>query len=195
GTDCAADPATTGYFVNHIALLVNDIEVSRKWYSEVLGMRHAFTFDISEDFTLMYMGHSQAGRNGMGFQTGAEMVRDKNNMAGMVEFQWNKKQKEERKFDANPRNTVSHLGLIVPDLIAAQERFISLNVTIIKRAGELDWSPETGNRIFAGAWGFNNLEDPEAQESIRKAMPGIDAIGFKDFILIADPDGNLFEVQ
>jgi hypothetical protein len=86
GNDGPADPATTSYFINHIALLVNDIEVSRKWYSEVLGMRHVFTFDVSEDYSVMYMAHAQGGRSGTGFQTGAELSRDKNNLAGMVEF-------------------------------------------------------------------------------------------------------------
>lgn len=53
-------------------------------------MRHIFTVDLSEDFAIMYMGHAQGGRNGTGFQTGAEMARDKNNMAGLVELQVNK---------------------------------------------------------------------------------------------------------
>ena len=38
----------------------------------------------------MYMAHSQAGRNGRGYQTGAELERDKNNLSGMVEFVWYK---------------------------------------------------------------------------------------------------------
>ena len=35
---------------------------------------------------VMYMAHSQAGRNGRGYQTGAELERDKNNLGGLVEF-------------------------------------------------------------------------------------------------------------
>lgn len=88
GNDPPADPATQSYFINHIALLVSDLNRTREWYSTVLGMRHIFTMELSPEYALMYMGHSQAGRNGMGYQTGAEMARDKNNMAGLVEFQY-----------------------------------------------------------------------------------------------------------
>jgi lactoylglutathione lyase len=35
----------------------------------------------------------------------------------------------------------------------------------------------------------------EAQAAIKAALPGLTAIGFGAFIMIADPDGNLFEVQ
>jgi len=89
GGDPPADPATLSYFINHIALQVSNITRSREWYSNVLGMRHIFTVEISPNYTITYMGHSQGGRNGTGFQTGLEMVRDKNNMAGLVELQHN----------------------------------------------------------------------------------------------------------
>lgn len=86
GTDGPADPATKGYFINHAALHVSDVSRTREWYSTVLGMRHVFTAELSSEYTIMYMAHNQGGRNGTGYQTGAEMLRDKNNMAGMVEF-------------------------------------------------------------------------------------------------------------
>lgn len=35
----------------------------------------------------------------------------------------------------------------------------------------------------------------ETQTEIKKALPGLTAIGFGAFIVIGDPDGNLFEVQ
>jgi lactoylglutathione lyase len=87
GDDGPADVATTGYFVNHVALLVSNMTATREWYTKVFGMRHIFTVDLSEYYQIMYMGHSQGGRNGTGFQSGAEMNRDKNNMAGLMEFQ------------------------------------------------------------------------------------------------------------
>lgn len=102
----------------------------------------------------------------------------------------------EKKFTPTPANTFSHLGLIVPDLTAAQKRFDELGVTILKRAGELDFSPEKEeNQVFAKAWGMNDLADKETQENIKAMLPGLDVMGFKEFIIIADPDGNLFEVQ
>jgi len=108
GTDGPADPATTSYFINHVGLVVSNLTATRNWYSEVLGMRHVFTVDLSSEYSskctifqqgngtilkncvnfgvVMYMGHSQAGRNGRGYQTGDELERNKNNLGGLVEF-------------------------------------------------------------------------------------------------------------
>jgi catechol-2,3-dioxygenase len=90
GNDPPADPATKSYFSNHIGLLVSDLTATRQWYSDVLGMRHIFTVDVSPSYSVMYMGHSQGGKNGSGYQTGQEMARDRGNLAGLVEFIWNK---------------------------------------------------------------------------------------------------------
>lgn len=88
------------------------------------------------------------------------------------------------------------MGLIVPDLAVAQARFDELGVTSLKRHNELTvFDSATGSDIVAGAWGFENFKDPETQERIQEGLAGITAIGFKDFIIIADPDGNLYEVQ
>jgi len=82
----------------------------------------------------------------------------------------------------------------------------------VKRAGELDFSPKTGSAILASAYAFDgritcasigtlkadwNLDfaSEEAQAAIKAALPGLTAIGFGAFIVIADPDGNLFEIQ
>ncbi|KAF2790198.1 hypothetical protein K505DRAFT_420005 [Melanomma pulvis-pyrius CBS 109.77] len=209
GTDGPADPATRGYFVNHVGLVVSNITASREWYSTVLGMRHIFTMDLSDQYSIMYMGHAQGGRNGTGFQTGAELARDKNNLGGLVEFIEYKK--SSRKYAPGPSNTLSHMGLIVDDLLAAQARFDSLNVETVKRAGDLDFSAETGNPIFASAWGFDSrflssigglttdweldFTSEEEQAAIQAVLPALGIMGFKELIVIADPDGNLFEVQ
>jgi lactoylglutathione lyase len=212
GTDGHAPEFTKGFYINHISLLVSNLTTSKQWYSEVLGMRHIFTFQLSEDLSICYMGHAQGGRNGTGFQTGAELLRDKNNLGGLLELQENKvrighaawKSQEatdtiqlttDRHFNPTPQNTVSHMGLIVPDIDAAQWHFDSLNVTIIKRAHVLNATPSPQNDIFASAWGYGDLNDPEVQEQLQAILPSAELIGFKEFIVIADPDGNLFEVQ
>jgi lactoylglutathione lyase len=87
GADPPSDPATVSYFVNHVGINVANSTRTSEWYSQVIGMRHVFTVDLEGGFSIMYMAHSQGGRNGTGSQTGAEMQRDKNNMAGMIEFQ------------------------------------------------------------------------------------------------------------
>jgi lactoylglutathione lyase len=88
------------------------------------------------------------------------------------------------------------MGLIVDDLAVAEKRFESLGVTIVKKPGLLDFSTETGSRALAGAYGFDDLDDEQTQKDIAAVLPGLKAIGFIDFVfLIADPDGNLFEVM
>lgn len=79
---------------------------------------------------------------------------------------------------------------------AAQARFESLDVHIIKRAGELDLSGQTEeSRLLGAAWGFADLINEETQKDVAKATPGLEAIGFRTFCVIADPDGNMLEVQ
>lgn len=214
GDDPPADPATKSYFINHVNLLVNNITASRQWYSDVFGMRHVFTFDLSPEYSIMYMAHSQGGRNGSGYQTGAEMIRDKNNMAGMMEFvsytvrpatagsyiraglDFNGAKKTvNRTYTPGARTTFSHIGLIVEDLDKAQARFEDLGVNIIKKRGALDVSAETGNRAFLGGWGFLDLNSEETQADIAAILPGMEVMGFRDFAVIVDLDGNLIEVQ
>jgi lactoylglutathione lyase len=88
GDDPPADPATRSYFSNHVSFMVSDLAASRQWYGDVLGMRHIFTFELSSDYSIMYMGHSQGGKNGTGYQSGREMARDKTNMTGLIELVW-----------------------------------------------------------------------------------------------------------
>lgn len=88
------------------------------------------------------------------------------------------------------------MGLIVDDIPAAQSRFDSLGVRFIKRAGEADLSGDTEeSRILGGAWGFPGIQSEKVQEDIARGMPGLEAIGFREFMVVADPDGNLIEVQ
>ncbi|KAF2019295.1 hypothetical protein BU24DRAFT_418881 [Aaosphaeria arxii CBS 175.79] len=195
GTDGPADPATNGYFINHVALLVSNITASRDWYRDVLGMRHIFTFDMNRDYIISYMGHSQGGRNGTGFQTGEELLKHKNNLAGLLELQQYTPDSADKKFTPTRANTLSHMGLIVPNIQAVQDRCDELGVTVVKRIGVTGFEPNAGNADFAAAWGIDDLENASVQARIAAVLAGIDSLGFKDFIVIADPDGNLFEVQ
>ncbi|KAJ4299365.1 hypothetical protein N0V90_004610 [Kalmusia sp. IMI 367209] len=197
GDDPPADPATISYFINHVGMNVANLTRTREWYSNVLSMRHIFTVDIDGGFGILYMAHSQGGKNGSGFQTGAEMARDKNNMAGLVEFMSYKDPANNGSYEMQrPRAVFSHFGLIVEDIEAAQARFESLGVRIIKRVGEVDFTGETEeSRILGAAWRFSDLQNEQTKADVVKATPGLTAIGFPMFLVIADPDGNLLEVQ
>jgi len=96
----------------------------------------------------------------------------------------------------DPQTTFSHFGLIVDDVSAVQDRFDSLGVRILKRYDELELSGDKEeSRIVAGAWGFSNVQSEQGQEDIKRLEPSLVATGFKKFLVVADPDGNLFEVQ
>lgn len=86
GSDGPADAATVGFTIGHLALLVNDMAATQRFYGDVLGMRHILTYNSSADYTIMYMGHSQGGKNGTGYQTGPDMFSEVYNMEGLIEF-------------------------------------------------------------------------------------------------------------
>lgn len=66
----------------------------------------------------------------------------------------------------------------------------------IKRTGEMDFTGQTeDSQVLGKAWGFADLSNEETQKDVARAAPGLEAIGFRSFIVIADPDGNLLEVQ
>lgn len=90
GTDGPQDPATLGYTHSHQGLLVTDLNVTAKFYGDVLGMRKIFTYEISDEYSFMYMGYTHGGKNGTGFQTGEEMFTEQRNIEGMIEFIWTK---------------------------------------------------------------------------------------------------------
>jgi len=59
------------------------------------------------------------------------------------------------------------------------------NVTIVKRVG----ASVDLHGVIPLAFG---LADPAERDA---AIPGVEALGFPAFLVIADPDGNLLEVQ
>lgn len=88
------------------------------------------------------------------------------------------------------------MGLIVDNVTETQARFEKMGVRIIKRAGELDLTGDTENsKILAGGWGFPETQSEQAKADIARLAPALEGIGFRDFMVVADPDGNMFEVQ
>lgn len=185
GTDCPADPATTGYTLNHIALIVNNITATRTFYGDVLGMRHIFTFHASDKYDITYMGYSHGGKNGTGFQTGQQLYDEKTNIEGLMEFLSLRDATNVTASTARV-NTFSHVGLIVPDIVKAQDRMQQYGVKIVKGLGA---NPQPGDPV-SQAYGLGN----DVAEAMA-ALAGIKQIGFENFLLVEDPDGNLVEIQ
>ncbi|KAF2813612.1 Glyoxalase/Bleomycin resistance protein/Dihydroxybiphenyl dioxygenase [Mytilinidion resinicola] len=176
GTDGPADPTTVGFNLNHIAIQVRNLTASRAFYGDVLGLRHIFTYEASADFAIVYMGHAQGGRNGTGYQTGAEMARDQWNSEGLLELVWS----SENKHIDSAVFGFSHLGLIVPDIQAFQDRLIARNIQVEKKVGEL---PSKDFGVYFGLHG----KDPVLPKALEELVAA--------FVFVRDPDGYLIEVQ
>lgn len=192
GSDPPADPETLGFSLNHLSLIVSNLTASKTFYGDVLGMRHLFTAHLSPHYSITYMGHASGGRNGTGYQTGAELLRDKNNAAGLLEFQFldNAADVDERLASTRRANTFSHIGLIVPSLEKAQERFERHGVNITKRIGV----PGDGAEGVLNALGLGAaaLTDEEERALVSEGQL---LVGFPQLLVIEDPDGNMIEVQ
>ncbi|KAE9583370.1 hypothetical protein CGMCC3_g396 [Colletotrichum fructicola] len=179
GEDVVPDHATAAYTMNHISLLVNDLEVSLDFYTRILGMRVIHHIEATEWFGIVYLGYSHGGRNGTGWQPSSELYRQRSNIEGLIELVYRSNQAGRRE----PGGTLSHLDFVVPDVAATQKRMRDNNVTIIRKAGEL---PQTLPKPRARAFGLLNLTKVE-NDAILKAMPR--------HLMVADPDGNIVEFQ
>jgi lactoylglutathione lyase len=192
GSDGPALPETLGFALNHFSLIVSDLEASMHFYGTILGMRHMFTAHLSPTYSVTYMAHSHGGRNGTGFQTGEELLREKNNANGLIEFQYlaDAADAEERLASTRRANTFSHVGLIVPDLLKAQEWFDEMGVKVTKRigtpAGNID---SVENALGIGREALTN----ETERAL--LVEGQFMVGFPQLLTIEDPDGNMLEVQ
>jgi lactoylglutathione lyase len=191
GDDGPADAETVEFNVNHLALIVRNLTASQHFYGKVLGMRHIFTAQLSPTFSVTYMGHAQGGRNGTGFQTGAEMLREKNNAAGLLELQYLSDSQDKGMTATTVRpNTFSHIGLVVPSLEKAQARMKKFGVKITKSIGQ---SAE-GITSVENAFGFGPYATQNQTER-DLLVKGQQLIGFAQLLVVEDPDGNVVEIQ
>lgn len=181
-----ADPATLGYKLNHFCLLVNDIIATKAFYGDVLGMREMFTFHASADYDIVYMGYTHGGPDGTGHQTGQEMLTEKTNRGGLIEFVCLKDANSKAVTSTCEPNTFSHVGLILPDVSNVQERREQYRVKILKRVGE-DLSVDGS---VANAFGLKG-----EIVKVRAAAAGVKEIGLDQLLLVTDPDGNVIEIQ
>lgn len=188
GPDTPSDPDTIGYFINHFALNVNNLTRSMDFYTDMFGMRHMFTYYLTPHISVTYMSHSQGGRNGTGYQTTDELLRFKNNNGGHIEFVHMNVTGKDTPGSAIKASTFSHVGIIVPDVKATQDRLEKNCVTIYKRIGE----PMPSDGPLADKYNLGdatNLSDKEFKE-FQDAMSELNQLN----IFAADPDGNLLEI-
>ena len=135
------------------------------------------------------MAHAHGGKNGTGYQTAEAMNREKNNREGLLELVslsvpgWN------LPASSKVPNTFAHIGIVVPDIEATQERLQKMGANIVKNFGE----PMRLTGAVANATGFGDLSELD-QEEIDLFLKVMD-VSNTPLIFVADPDGNLVEVQ
>jgi lactoylglutathione lyase len=101
-----------------------------------------------------------------------------------LHFEYDRGLEKRQEQGGGVRSGFRHLGLIVPDVMAAQERLEGLGADVIKRVGEeADFGGPVG---LAFGEGFAERY-PEDAEMISAALMGV--------LLVLDLDGNMVEVQ
>ena len=190
GDDLPSDAATTGYFINHLALNVRNATKSIDWYSKAFGLRLIFTLQVSEHFSISYMGHAHGGRNGTGYQTSTEMNREKNNAEGLLELLQLDYPGWDLPSGSKVPNTFSHIGLVVPNVTATQARLESMGANIIKGAGE----PFLAEGAFVDATGFTKAGNKISPEEVDIILATLKPLN-KPLMFVADPDGTIIEIQ
>lgn len=189
GSDVPSDPATTGYFTNHLSVNVKNLTRTMEFYGNVFGMREMFTFHISEHVSITYMGYAHGGRNGTGYQTAAEMNRQKNNIEGLIELFFVDVPDKLLPGSTQITTTFGHIGIVVPDIKATQKRLDEYGVEVVKTLGQkfpvdhLITRTSTFNEIFT-----LSKEEQDVAWGVLEAIT-------KPLIFAIDPDGNLVEIQ
>lgn len=191
GNDGPAPAATLGFAINHFGLLTMNLGAMKQFYGDILGMRHIFDILVTPEFTVTYMGYTQGGRNGTGFQSGAELARDKNNLYGLIELVQFNVSDDHLEASTKRTNTFGHVGLIVPDVEKAQSYLAENGVPILKRVKEpiTEFTGPVQNAFGIGEYAGEHI----AAKKALVAAQGV--IGLEMFLIIEDPDGNLVEIQ
>jgi lactoylglutathione lyase len=192
GSDEPADIATTSYFSNHLSLNVHNLTRSLEFYNRVFGLRELFTLRVSEHYSIAYMAHQHGGKNGTGYQTTAELLREQRNAQGLIELVHVDVSTNSITSSSQRPNTFGHIGIIVPDIEATQKRLETFpDVNIIKAFGE-DVSQEGA---VANATSLGPEEQAQLdEEEIALILATIRGIT-KPIIFAEDPDGNLLEIM
>ena len=190
GTDGPADEEVKGFHINHAGLNVRNLTASMDFYGDILGMRHVITIQYTPSYSLTYMSFAQGGRNGTGFQTGAELLRDKNNNDGLIKLFYFADSKDTLVASTERTNTFANLGLVVPDVQVAQDRLERRGVKIIKRIGETI-VPADSPLANATNIGPTSTSDTAERDAV---VQGLLTTDFENILFVEDPDGNMIEI-
>lgn len=131
-------PETSGYVMNQTMLRIRDPERSLRFYTDVLGMTLLKRLDFPEmGFSLYFLGYVRPA-DGEIPGDAKERTAYTFRQPALIELTHNWGTEDDESFDgyhdgnAEPKG-FGHIGLSVPDVSAACERFDSLGVEYVKR--------------------------------------------------------------
>ncbi len=131
------DPATTGFTLNQTMLRVRDPDASLSFYQDVLGFTFLQKLDFEEmEFSLYFLALLKDGETVPADP--AERARFSFSRETTLELTHNWGTESDPDFagyhngNSDPRG-FGHLGISVPDVTAACERFDQLGVEFVKR--------------------------------------------------------------
>ena len=133
----SADTPTKDFVMNQTMLRIKDPQKSLDFYQQVLGMQLLEQFDFPEmDFSLYFVGYPQgpipkdkAERAKWVFEQPALLELTHNyGTEAQAEFSYHNGNEEPRGF--------GHIGISVPDVYAACQRFEEMQVDFVKRPDE-----------------------------------------------------------
>ncbi|EGX96466.1 Glyoxalase/bleomycin resistance protein/dioxygenase [Cordyceps militaris CM01] len=192
GSDAAADAATTGYFINHVSLNVRNLTASLAFYQAALGLRHIITVRATPRLSVAYLGHAHGGRNGTRLPDGrASCCATRTTRRALVEMLFLDVPRRGIASPSEHTNAVGHLGVVVPDVVAAQARLEEQGVRLLKRVGED--TPTTGPLAISQGFAPDVYRQvpPGEQRAIEAVLNEMN----RRFIYAQDPDGNILEIQ
>ena len=145
------DSATAGFVMNQTMLRVRDPGISVAFYRDVLGMTELARYDFEEmRFSLYFMGYLADGEQ-IPEEVGerAEWLFAR---PALVELTHNWGTESDAEFDGYhdgnaPPQGFGHIGISVPDVHAACERFEHLGIEFVKRP---DDGKMKGSRVHQG---------------------------------------------
>ena len=129
---------SNGFRLNHTMLRIRDPEISLPFYVKVLGMQLLEKFDFEEmGFSLYFLGFGTSLEGTMPDDR-AERIIWLANQAGVLELTHNYGTESDADFAGyHDGNSVpqgfGHIGISVPDVYAACERFEESDVEFVKR--------------------------------------------------------------
>lgn len=133
---------------------------------------------------------SQGGKNGTGYQTGAELLRHKNNSGGLIKLLYNTKSQITPAASTVNTNTFANIGIVVADVQAVQDRLEKFGVAIAKRMGEASLPADgaVANAFNIGPMSTSNLTEVE------ELIAGLLTTDLPSILFAEDPDGNMLEI-